>query len=39
MLYIQIFRTNVVFSSYMYVEKMTFVRKNPSYNIDEIDTW
>jgi len=29
---------NVVFSSYMYVEKMNFVQKNCTYNVDEIDT-
>jgi len=39
MLYIRIIRTHVVFSSYMYVEKTTFVRKICTYNIDEIDTW
>ncbi len=40
-LYVRIFRTNVVFSSYMYVEKTTFVRKIRifcTYNVDEIDT-
>jgi len=37
-LYVQIFRTNVVFSSYMYVEKTMFVRKIRMYNVDEIDT-
>jgi len=30
---------NIVFSSYMYLEKTTFVRKIHSYNVDEIDTW
>jgi len=36
--YVQIFCTNVVFSSYMYVEKTTFVQKIRVYNVDEIDT-
>jgi len=35
--YVQIFRTNVVFSSYMYVEKKTFVRKISTFNVDETD--
>jgi len=30
---------NVVFSSYLYVGKTTFVRKIRTYNVDEIDTW
>ncbi len=34
-----IFRTNVVLSSYLYIEKMTFVRKIRTYYVDEIDTW
>ncbi len=37
--YIHIFRTNVVFSSYIYVEKMTFVQKKRAKNVGEIDTW
>jgi len=36
-LYERMFRTNVVFSSYMYVEKMTFIRKIRTFNVDEID--
>jgi len=30
---------NVVFPSYMYVEKTKFVQKICMYNVDEIDTW
>jgi len=37
MLNVKIFCTNVVFSSYLYVEKTTFVRKICTYNVDEID--
>jgi len=38
-LYVQIFCTNVVFSSYLYVEKTMFVQKICTYNVDEIDAW
>ncbi len=37
-LHVRIFCTNVVFPSYMYVEKPTFVQKICTYNVDEIDT-
>ncbi len=33
MLYVRIFRTNVVFSSYLYVEKTMFVRKIRTYKM------
>ncbi len=36
-LYVRISRTNVIFSSYMYIEKKTFVQKNLAFNVDEID--
>ncbi len=36
-LYVWIFRTNVVFFSYMYVDKTKFVRKISTFNVDEID--
>ncbi len=36
-LYVRISRTNVIFSSYMYIEKRRLYKKNLAFNVDEID--